>query len=107
VRGSRESLTIGFLLNTKGLVELVVLNVGLDIGVLTNQVFAIFMIMALWYLTTPSRRIHQCCSRNTQEHLPHNTGRVAALDTTRETTQPQAGQTVCRYHLCQSITNHV
>jgi Kef-type K+ transport system membrane component KefB len=48
VYGTRESLTIGFLLNTKGLVELVVLNVGLDIGVLTSQVFAIFMIMALW-----------------------------------------------------------
>ena len=47
---NRESFTIGFLLNTKGLVELVVLNVGLDIGVLTSQVFAIFMIMALWYV---------------------------------------------------------
>lgn len=51
----RESLTIGFLLNTKGLVELVVLNVGLDIGVLTKEIFAAFVVMAIWntILTTP------------------------------------------------------
>jgi len=47
----RESTTIGFLLNTKGLVELVALNVGLDIGVLSEQVFAIFVVMALWCVT--------------------------------------------------------
>lgn len=45
----RDSLTIGFLLNTKGLVELVALNVGLDIGVLSDQVFSAFIVMALWY----------------------------------------------------------
>jgi Kef-type K+ transport system membrane component KefB len=44
----RESFTIGFLLNTKGLVELVVLNVGLDIGVLTKEIFAAFVVMAIW-----------------------------------------------------------
>lgn len=51
----RESLTIGFLLNTKGLVELVALNVGVDIGVLTNQVFSAFVVMALWntIITSP------------------------------------------------------
>jgi hypothetical protein len=51
----RDSLTIGFLLNTKGLVELVALNVGLDIGVLSDQVFSAFIVMALWntIITTP------------------------------------------------------
>jgi len=52
---NRESFTIGFLLNTKGLVELVVLNVGLDIGVLTKEIFAAFVVMAIWYLP-PSPR---------------------------------------------------
>jgi Kef-type K+ transport system membrane component KefB len=46
-------LTIGFLLNTKGLVELVVLNVGLDIGVLTKEIFAAFVVMAIWCLPLP------------------------------------------------------
>ncbi|MBC7863382.1 MAG: cation:proton antiporter [Bacteroidia bacterium] len=43
----RESLIIGALMNTRGLMELVVLNIGFDLGVLTPQVFAMMVIMAL------------------------------------------------------------
>ncbi|KAK5582198.1 hypothetical protein RB653_003781 [Dictyostelium firmibasis] len=51
----RESLTIGFLMNTKGLVELIVLNIGLDIHVLDKTTFTMFVIMALvtTFMTTP------------------------------------------------------
>ena len=38
----RESFTIGILMNTKGLVELIVLNVGLDVGVLNTEVKELF-----------------------------------------------------------------
>ena len=34
----RDSLTIGALMNTRGLMELVVLNIGYDLGVLTKEV---------------------------------------------------------------------
>ncbi len=34
----RESFTVGILMNTRGLVELIVLNVGLDAGVLNTKV---------------------------------------------------------------------
>lgn len=37
----REALTIGAMMNTKGLVEIIVLNIGLDAGIITPQVFAI------------------------------------------------------------------
>jgi len=43
----RESLTIGALMNTRGLMELVVLNIGFDLGVLSKEVFAMMVIMAL------------------------------------------------------------
>jgi Kef-type K+ transport system membrane component KefB len=43
----RESLTVGFLMNTKGLVELIVLNLGLRGGVINEKIFAIFVVMAL------------------------------------------------------------
>jgi len=43
----RESLTIGALMNTRGLMELVVLNIGFDLGVLSREVFAMMVIMAL------------------------------------------------------------
>ena len=43
----QDSLTIGALMNTRGLMELVVLNIGYDLGVLTPQIFAMMVIMAL------------------------------------------------------------
>ncbi|MDB5272518.1 MAG: Na+/H+-exchanging protein [Chitinophagaceae bacterium] len=43
----RDSLTIGALMNTRGLMELVVLNIGYDLGVLSPEIFAMMVIMAL------------------------------------------------------------
>ena len=52
----RDSLTIGALMNTRGLMELVVLNIGLDLGVLTPEVFTMMVIMALvtTFMTGPA-----------------------------------------------------
>jgi len=52
----KESLTIGALMNTRGLMELVALNIGYDLGVLTPEVFAMMVIMALatTFLTGPA-----------------------------------------------------
>ncbi|KAK6129996.1 hypothetical protein DH2020_036278 [Rehmannia glutinosa] len=51
----KEALTLGFLMNTKGLVELIALNIGKDRGVLNDQTFAIMVLMALFttFITTP------------------------------------------------------
>ncbi|AED94697.1 Cation/H+ exchanger [Arabidopsis thaliana x Arabidopsis arenosa] len=51
----REAITLGFLMNTKGLVELIVLNIGKDRKVLNDQTFAIMVLMALFttFITTP------------------------------------------------------
>jgi Kef-type K+ transport system membrane component KefB len=43
----RDSIVIGALMNTRGLMELIVLNIGLDLGVLTPEVFTMMVIMAL------------------------------------------------------------
>jgi Kef-type K+ transport system membrane component KefB/nucleotide-binding universal stress UspA family protein len=53
--GWRESGAIGILMNTRGLMELVILNVGRELGVITDAVFAMMVIMALvtTALTTP------------------------------------------------------
>ncbi|OBZ80142.1 Cation/H(+) antiporter 19, partial [Choanephora cucurbitarum] len=52
---TRESFTVGFLMSCKGLVELIVLNIGHDAGVLNDQVFVIMVVMALvtTFMTTP------------------------------------------------------
>jgi Kef-type K+ transport systems, membrane components len=52
----RESLMVGALMNTRGLMELVVINIGYDLGVLTPEIFAMMVIMALitTFMTSPS-----------------------------------------------------
>jgi Kef-type K+ transport system membrane component KefB len=45
--GWRESGAIGILMNTRGLMELIVLNIGLDIGVISPALFTILVVMAL------------------------------------------------------------
>ncbi|KAH0826140.1 Sodium/hydrogen exchanger [Lanmaoa asiatica] len=51
----REATTVGSLMSCKGLVELIVLNVGLSAGILTRQVFSMFVLEALilTFMTTP------------------------------------------------------
>ncbi|KAI9793964.1 MAG: K(+)/H(+) antiporter [Piccolia ochrophora] len=51
----RESFTIGVLMSCKGLVELIVLNIGLQAQILTTKAFTIFVVMALvtTFATTP------------------------------------------------------
>lgn len=52
----RDSLTLGALMNTRGLMELVVLNIGLELGVLSPKIFAMMVIMALstTFMTGPA-----------------------------------------------------
>jgi Kef-type K+ transport system membrane component KefB len=43
----RRSMALGILMNTRGLMELIVLNVGLDLGVVSPTLFTMLVIMAL------------------------------------------------------------
>lgn len=51
-----DSLTIGALMNTRGLMELVVLNIGYDLGILSPKIFSMMVIMALvtTFMTGPA-----------------------------------------------------
>ena len=42
-----DAFAIGVLMNTRGLVELVVLNIGYDLGILSGRIFAMMVLMAL------------------------------------------------------------
>jgi Kef-type K+ transport system membrane component KefB len=54
----REAASLGVLMNTRGLMELVVLNIGLDLGVLSPRLFTMLVVMALvtTFATTPLLR---------------------------------------------------
>jgi Kef-type K+ transport system membrane component KefB len=43
----REAGTLGLLMNTRGLTELIILNVGVSLGVLDGQMFTMMVLMAL------------------------------------------------------------
>lgn len=44
---AQESLRLGVLMNTRGLMELIVLNLGYELGLLGDRLFAVLVIMAL------------------------------------------------------------
>jgi Kef-type K+ transport system membrane component KefB len=51
----RDATTIGVLMNTRGLTELVILSVGLSLGVINGTIFTIMVLMALvtTFMATP------------------------------------------------------
>jgi Kef-type K+ transport system membrane component KefB len=53
-----EACNIGFMMNTRGLMELIVLNVGLDLGFIPANVFTMMVLMALvtTFMTAPGLR---------------------------------------------------
>jgi Kef-type K+ transport system membrane component KefB len=53
--GWRDAAGLGLLMNTRGLVELIVLNIGLDLGILSPTLFTMLVIMALvtTFMTSP------------------------------------------------------
>lgn len=56
---TRESAAIGALLNTRGLTELIVLNIGIGLGVLTDELFTALIVVALvtTLMTGPALRL--------------------------------------------------
>jgi Kef-type K+ transport system membrane component KefB len=79
----KDSLTIGALMNTRGLMELIVLNIGLELKVLTPEVFAMMVIMALvtTFMTGPALDFINFIFKNkdagdAEEIMNHNKYRI-------------------------------
>jgi Kef-type K+ transport system membrane component KefB len=70
----RESFAVGSLMNARGLMELIVMKVGLDIGVIGQQMFTMLLVMALvtTVMTTP---LLMWFTRNTRSAEEQQTAR--------------------------------
>jgi len=57
--GWRQAASLGILMNARGLMELIVLNLGLDLGILSPTLFAMLVIMAIvtTFVTTPALQV--------------------------------------------------
>jgi Kef-type K+ transport system membrane component KefB len=51
----RDSTALSVLMNTRGLVELIVLNIGLDLNIISRELFTMLVLMALvtTFMTSP------------------------------------------------------
>jgi Kef-type K+ transport system membrane component KefB len=56
--GHKEAGMIGFMMNTRALMELIIINVGFDLGVISPKTFTMLVIMAIFstVVTTPALR---------------------------------------------------
>lgn len=65
----KDSLSIGALMNTRGLMELIVLNIGLDLKILSPEIFSIMVLMALatTFMTGPSLSLINFVSKKIDE----------------------------------------
>ncbi len=59
-----EAAMMGFMMNTRALMELIVINVGFDLGVISQKIFTMLVIMAIasTVITTPALRHYQSVS---------------------------------------------
>lgn len=100
----KESLTIGALMNTRGLMELIVLNIGYDLGVLSPEIFAMMVIMALFttFMTGPALDFINFLfkSKKDEPEHPENDSKYRVL---LSFDKPEAGSTLLR--LAHDFTN--
>lgn len=93
----KESLTIGALMNTRGLMELIVLNIGYDLGVLSPEIFAMMVIMALFttFMTGPALDFINFIfkSKKEDENKQHNDAQYRVL---LSFDNPESGSTLLK-----------
>ncbi|MES2587612.1 MAG: cation:proton antiporter [Bacteroidota bacterium] len=94
----KDSLSIGALMNTRGLMELVVLNIGYDLGVLTPEIFAMFVIMALvtTFMTGPSLDLIEWLFRKKKVEIPSEIAQISKYKILISFGNPQKGSNLLK-----------
>jgi Kef-type K+ transport system membrane component KefB len=83
--GRRDAAALGTLMNTRGLMELIVLNVGLDLGVISPALFAMMALMALATTALASPVLHWLKAREEygEEEVPGEPPRARVAGASR------------------------
>ncbi len=94
----KDSLTIGALMNTRGLMELVVLNIGYDLGVLTPQVFTMMVIMALitTFMTGPALDLINRIFKSREKETPVSQEEINKYKILFSFETPEAGKALLK-----------
>jgi Kef-type K+ transport system membrane component KefB len=69
----KDSLYLGALMNTRGLMELVVLSIGLEMNILPQSIFVMLVLMTLvtTFLTTPLIALLRFCFKTSERKKQH------------------------------------
>lgn len=94
----RDSLTIGALMNTRGLMELIVLNIGYDLGVLSTEIFSMMVIMALatTFMTGPALDLIGYIYNRKKNYIPEEIRQVSKFKVLISFDSPEAGKTLLK-----------
>lgn len=94
----KDSLTIGALMNTRGLMELVVLNIGYDLGVLTPEIFAMMVIMALvtTSMTGPALDLINAIFKTKKDSIPAELDETSTFKILISFGNPEGGRSLLR-----------
>ena len=98
----KDSLTIGALMNTRGLMELVVLNIGYDLGILTPKVFAMLVIMALvtTFMTGPALDLINWLFKSKAGDKINEISRISKFKILVSFGEPENGKSLVRLANC-------
>ncbi len=94
----RNSLTIGALMNTRGLMELVVLNIGYDLGILSPEIFSMMVIMALvtTFMTGPALDLIEKFFREKQHEYSEDFALLKPFKILLSFGKPEMGRSLLR-----------
>jgi Kef-type K+ transport system membrane component KefB len=94
----KDSLSLGALMNTRGLMELVVLNIGYDLGVLTPEVFSMMVLMALvtTFMTGPSLDLINWVFKSKRQEASKEIKALSKYKILLSFGKPESGRTLLR-----------
>lgn len=94
----RDSLTIGALMNTRGLMELIVLNIGYDLGVLSKEIFSMMVIMALFttFMTGPLLDLIGFAYNRKRNYIPAEIRQASRFKVLFSFDSPESGKTLLK-----------
>jgi Kef-type K+ transport system membrane component KefB len=88
---ARESMSIAVLMNTRALMGLVAINIALELGVLTDQLFTMFVLMALITTALPGPILRICLPAPLRELVRRHDRGVPPFQENRSPADPRPG----------------
>jgi len=94
----KDSLTVGALMNTRGLMELVALNIGYDLGVLSPEIFAMLVLMALitTFMTGPALELINRIFRSKKAEIPGEISQISKFKVLISFGNPDRGRSLLK-----------